>query len=134
MTDRLGWICARCGNSLSPDSIDCPACTVPPGTPGPRGPIPARPLPDSAVTAPPRRYLYRVGGPGCPGCAADREEARLTVRLPPLMGSPGYRQVSRLVGEWREVFPGLQARLADEGTVQADVDFRLTPQDGRDRD
>lgn len=34
MPDRLGWICARCRNSLSPDSIDCPACAPEHAVPG----------------------------------------------------------------------------------------------------
>jgi len=65
--------------------------------------------------------------------AGDAEEARLTVRVPAYMGLESARQRARLVGEWREMFPGLQARLTpQDGQVQADVDFRLTPQDGQE--
>jgi hypothetical protein len=73
----------------------------------------------------------------CTGClpAHHSEPHRLelatvrfiALRLPDEMADPRYRRVARLIPDWREVLPGLQARVAGNGIVQADVDFRLTP-------
>ena len=61
------------------------------------------------------------------------------IRLPPHMDSPGFAWHARIAGRWRELFPGLQARRLsvshDEGRgAVADIEFRLTPQDGQEHD
>jgi hypothetical protein len=126
-----GWECPRCRRVYAPRVEQCLPCSPPPSLFA--GPL-SRPEP--------RRFPHPVGGlpaetfgvwPSTE-VTAEAEEAWPTVRLPPLMARPGYRQVSRLVREWREVFPGLQARVPDEGTVQVDIDFRLTPKDGQEHD
>jgi hypothetical protein len=65
----------------------------------------------------------------------ERDAAKpdpLTIRLPDEM-EDGVRQVARLsAGEWREVLPGLQAKIDDvysETGPEVTVVFRLTPQE-----
>jgi hypothetical protein len=129
-----GWVCPQCSRSIAPSAVTCPFCPLPgtvTTTVGVAPPfIPGEPIPDAAASGAPRRGRYPVGGPGCPGC--NPEESTVLLQLPAHMASG--RQHARLDGDWREVLPGLQARLADEGQVQADVEFSLTPQDGQARD
>jgi hypothetical protein len=56
----------------------------------------------------------------------------LTIRLPGEMGNGINEQVRTLNGEWREIFTGLQAQIAEmysQPNRRATVLFRLTPKD-----
>lgn len=63
----------------------------------------------------------------------------LVIRLPGEMASPGYQWVIRVVREWAEIFPGLQAKLESLGGGPltgsgATITFRLTPGGGHRHD
>jgi hypothetical protein len=143
-----GWECPRCHRVYAPRVEQCLLCSPPTLFAGPLPrPEPRRfPHPAGGLTAETccvcasTEVTYRnyAGLPFCKECADGEplgnmataaEAPRLTVLLPGYMASPAGRQHARLAGEWREVFPGLQARITDEGDVQADVEFRLAPQD-----
>lgn len=159
MPDRLGWICPRCFTAVSPDSIDCAACSPGPVTSGP-----FKPDQSGAVFAPMREDLTATPGqvrdlqaaltaaaggmlavkivvlpPGSKvmvpvdlaELVAEREagEGRRTLRLPAYMGHHGAVQRARVTTVWAEVFPGLEASLRSVRTGVAEVDFRLIPQE-----
>lgn len=59
----------------------------------------------------------------------------LTVKAPAhLIADPNGVRLVRLTGDWAEIFTGMQARFLDEGRIQADIEFRLTPADGETGD
>ena len=59
----------------------------------------------------------------------------LTITPPAhLIANPNGVRLVRLAGDWTEIFTGLQARFLDEGRIQAEVEFRLTPADGETGD
>lgn len=129
-----GWECPRCSAVYSPLTAECRRCA--PGPFSPILPMPVGPLADPDVFPEPRRWRYHVGAPcpkprdcGCCGCSDA-----LTLRLPPEMAGPHYQRIAKVGRDkWTEVFPGLQCKLAYEGT-DATVLFRLTPPDGSDHD
>jgi hypothetical protein len=63
------------------------------------------------------------------------DSARSTITPPAyLIADPNGVRLVRLTGDWAEIFTGMQARFLDEGRIQADVEFRLTPADGETGD
>lgn len=134
MPDRLGWICPRCLASLSPDT---PACVPCPGRF-------RKPEPDAGgdpILAP-----MRAGLPSSPELASALPAALTTAAdgmlagqifvlpLPVYMAAENAVQRARVTTVWAEVFPGLEASLRSVRTGVAEVDFRLTPQEGRQSD
>jgi hypothetical protein len=97
-----------CGCSESDDDPLCASCP--------------RPRSQHADTA-----SFRPRGP---------EKPNPRTATPPayLAGGPNGVRLVRLTGDWAEIFTGMQARFLDEGRIQADVEFRLTPADGETGD
>lgn len=56
------------------------------------------------------------------------------LRLPGYMAVHGAVQITGITGAWAEVLPGLEATLRSVRTGHAEVEFRLTPPDGKQHD
>lgn len=149
MPDRLGWICPRCLASLSPDTPACVPCPgrfrkPQPDTGG--GPIfaPMRAgLPSSPELILALQAALTMAADGMlseeiivlpPGSRVLPPGKPLTVPLPLYMAAEHAVQHARVTTVWAEVFPSLEASLRSVRTGVAEVDFRLTPQEGRQSD
>jgi hypothetical protein len=161
----FGWQCPVCLHVLSPKVEECPHCPGAVGSAGaaflsafsPILPVPAD-EPGDGPSAEPRRHEYAFGGfpvtPREPGpmckcsltpcapsreggmCGCDEPDEAPTLTLPAEMANPAYRRMLMVDRDWREPFPGMQARLGSysETERRALIQFRLTPADGETGD
>lgn len=123
-----GWECPRCKHVYAPLTTECFRCAPPPVLTAPFLP---RPKAETCCICGSPGVTYRnyLEQPFCGPCANGD---RLSIRLPEHMAGENAVQVAPVTGTWREVFPGLQAQLRTARQGHADVEFRLTPEDGHD--
>ena len=103
-----GWECPKCHAVYAPWMLSCLTCQP--------------------------SMLRLAGAPAIQPAPAAEPDAGPVLRLPEYMGRPDMIHKSLVPVDWREVFPGLQARYASRVEGQASIDFRLTPPDGQARD
>jgi hypothetical protein len=122
---RSGWQCPACRHAYGPQVSECPRC-----------PEPFRLFPvhiEGMSCDPPCMTACKPSSEGglC-GCGEPDDRPAPTLILPAEMADPNYRRMLMADRDWREPFPGMQARLGSysETERKALVEFRLTPADG----